>query len=237
MTPRYSHDCSTAQPTKTVYTQPAPKSYPPKSYGKRDDASACTVTSTFTTTYGATYTYVDSGKTSTYTRYTEFTQATTTTTSYGGTTYYVATATATTDALCGPTVNASYPTTTKTVSQDSRCAPTALVSAYNGFGLEYGEDATLGGTAYQTTASDASECCQLCAETENCAASRWDIRNKVCRLSFPVQYDTGAPSCSSPMLMFYDAGPNHPMAPGTGWYVGTICGQVQYANAKPDDGS
>lgn len=227
-------DSTAAGSTTTIYTTAGALTRAAPAPYKRDGASACTATYYSTTTYGATETYVPAGKTSTYTEYTAFSQATVTSTKYGGTAYTIATATATTSAVCGPTVNST--TSTTTVTQDARCAPTALVSEYDGFGLEYTNGPTTGGATYKTTASDAGACCQLCVEAEQCAASTWDIRNNACTLSFPVD-SSGHLSCGQGFLVLYDAGPDHPMAPGTGLYVGLGCGSVDYANAPPDDGT
>ncbi|EMC93560.1 hypothetical protein BAUCODRAFT_26822 [Baudoinia panamericana UAMH 10762] len=128
---------------------------------------ACTVTTTWTTTYGFTFTFVAvPNQTTTFTDYTAFTLATTTLTVPGGTAYTIATATATTTpSLCGSaTVNASTPTTTTITTHDVRCAPTALTSAYNGYGLEYIADTPTGGAHFTTNTTDGSTCCQLCAE-------------------------------------------------------------------------
>lgn len=243
-----STDCTasgtiTAGPTTTVYTtsgtaaaSTSSASGPAPYYFKRQ-ASACTVTSTFTTTYGETYTFVAAtGKTSTFTDYTAFTQATVTSTKYGATAYAIATAVATTSAVCGPTVNATS-WATSTVTQDARCAPSALTSAYNGYGLEYASDTPASGAAWATTADDASSCCQLCAEAPDCAASSWDIRTGVCKLEFPVDFDTGALNCGEGLLAYYDAGPDYPMAPGTGLWVAALCGDVEFGQAAPDDGT
>lgn len=193
-----------------------------------------------TTTYGATETYLPASETRTFTEYTAYTQATVTSTSYGGTTYTIATATATAtvSALCGPTVNATASTTTTT--QDARCAPTALVSAAGGspgYGLSYLNNVPYGGATYQTSTTDGSQCCQLCVEAHGCDASAWDIRTNICRLEFSVSPTTGQLDCGEGALVLYDYGPDEPMAPGTGLYIGIGCGNVQYAGAKPDDGS
>ncbi|KAI7495302.1 hypothetical protein KC367_g7443 [Hortaea werneckii] len=247
----------TKQPTTTVYTTAgasAPDSYDessapaegPAPYTKRSPLEiaarqdgACTVTETFTTTYGSTYEfYAIPSVTSTYTRYTEFTQATVTSTSSGGTAYAIATATASMEAKCGPTANSTaVNATTSTVTQDARCAPSALTSEYNGYGLDYSDDTTGGGATFETNTTDASTCCQLCAEADSCSASQWDIRNGECKLEFPVRYDSGGLSCGQGMLVYYNYGPNHPMEPGTGLYVAELCGYASYAAGRPDDGT
>lgn len=194
----------------------------------RQDSAICTVTYYLTTTYGQTATYLSALTTSTYYDYTAYTQETVTSTKSDGTTYGVASATTTVSAAC------AVPTT---VTQDARCAPAALQSAYNGFGLSYSSDTPTGGAHFTTTATDASACCQLCAEATSCAASLFDIRTNVCKLEFPLDYGTTNLNCGEGALVYYGAGPNNPLAPGVGLYVGTICGNVQYGNAEPDDGT
>ena len=210
----------------------------------RRQAADCTITKFSTTTYGVTVTYLLANVTTTYTEYTAFTQKTVSSTRYGGTTYSIATSTAIVSAICGPAVNASAPGVSSTVTQDAKCAPSALVSAAGagtsggpGYGLSYLNDVTGGGSTYRTFTNDGSECCQLCVEAEGCSASVWDIRSKSCRLEFSVSFSNGQLNCGTGALVFYDYGPDHPMAPGTGWYVGTGCGGVEYAAAKPDDGT
>lgn len=230
---------STAPVTSTVYTTSgvaATSGYTKRNVLDRRDNTACTVTSTFTTTYGQTEAFVEASETSTFHDYSEFIEYTTTSTRYGGTAYAIATAVATSYAVCGPTANATAASTT-TVTQDARCAPSALTSEYDGFGLEYADDTPAGGATYVTSTSDASECCQLCAEAVSCAASSWDVRTEDCKLEFPTDYNTGDLNCGEGLLVYYDAGPDHPMAPGTGLYVGTLCGDVEYGNAAPDDGT
>ncbi|KAK5721572.1 hypothetical protein LTR15_006161 [Elasticomyces elasticus] len=237
--------------TSTVYTTSvsAPVNAPsstsiasPPGYYKRALAprqDACTTTTTFTTTYGETYTFVAApNATSTFTDYTAFVQATVTSTQTGGTAYTVATATTSEEALWCPTGTSNMTVlATATTTQDARCAPSAMTSAYSGYGLEYSSDVPASGTYYKTTTSDASSCCQLCADIENCAASIWDIRTNVCKLEFPVSYSTGELSCGQGALVYYDAGPVSPMEPGSGLWVAQLCGNVYYGNAKPDDGT
>ena len=161
-----------------------------------------------------------------------------TSTSTGGTAYAVATATTTVSALCGSTTVTATDPATATVTQDARCAPSALSSAYSTYGLEYASDVPTGGANYTTTsARDGSQCCQLCADADRCAASSWDARTGGCRLEFPVDYASGELNCGEGLLAYYDAGPNHPMAPGEGLYVAALCGSVAYGQAKPDDGT
>nr|POE87781.1 hypothetical protein CFP56_11010 [Quercus suber] len=220
--------------TKTVYTTaaPAPSAYERDILVERS-ASPCTVTKTSTYTSGAAYTEVPAHKTSTFTDYTAFTQATVTQTKSGGHAYVIATVTATASAVCGPTVTSSK---TTTATYDARCAPSAMTSAYRGFGLNY-NFAPDPGAGYRTTAKDAESCCQLCIHAHDCANSAWDIRNNACYLSFPVDYNTGALNCGLGSTLWYDPGPDSPMAPGTGLYVGLGCGSVEYFQSPPDDGT
>jgi hypothetical protein len=44
-------------------------------------------------------------------------------------------------------------------------------------------------------------------------------------------------SCGLGLQVYYGAGPNHPMEPGSGLFVAEVCGRVAFANAKPDDGT
>lgn len=197
---------------------------------------ACTVTVTSTTTYGQTYTYIPASKTSTFTAYTAFTQATVTSTKSGGTAYAIATATATEEVTCGS--ETTYPPSyTTTVSMDPKCSPAAMTSAYQGYGLDWLADTPTTGATYNTNTTDASECCQLCATSWQCAASAWDIRTGECRLEFPTNPLTMDMNCGEGMLAYYDAGPSTPMSPGTGWYVAELCGHVNYGSSKPDDGT
>lgn len=228
--------------TETVYGTSTPKNEPHShpAASKRElglsPRDGCTVTVTSTTTYGQTHTYIAAAQTSTYWDYTAFTQATITSTTSGGTAYAIATASTTLPTICGShTVTPPFLTTTTTM--DERCAPTAMASAYNDYGIEWLSDTPTGGATYETNATDASACCQLCAEAYECAVSAWDIRSGVCKLEFPVNPTSGDLNCGQGLLGYYQAGPNHPMSPGAGWYVAELCGNAQYGQAKPDDGT
>jgi hypothetical protein len=225
------------QPTATIYTTASASSESPASpsqYARglfaREEAD-CTVTKTSTTTYGQTYTFAPASGTSTYTAYTEFTQATVTSTTSGFTAYDIGTATTT-----------ACPSSAATTTQDARCAPSALISAAGvrddttQYGLSYAQ-LTSSGATYRANTTDASSCCQLCAEADKCAASSWDSRTGACTLAFPVQFDSGELSCGLGLQVYYGAGPNHPMEPGSGLFVAEVCGRVAFANAKPDDGT
>lgn len=236
---------STAQPTTTVYTTKggSNRARTPSVYARQDDDEGeCTVTVTSTTSYGVTYTEDPIAATRTYTQYSEYSQATATATSSGFTAYAIATSLTSVPGNCGPTVDATSPTSTSTVTQDARCAPSAIISAAGvtetsaQFGLAYAYITTTGGS-YLTNTTDASSCCQVCAEAEKCAASSWDIRTGECRLAFPVNFESGELSCGNGLMAYYGAGPAHPMEPGSGLYVARVCGTATFTNAKPDDGT
>lgn len=136
-----------SSPAVAVYTSAADASSA-ASIRERDNVplavrqDECTVTTTFTTTVGQTYVFVPGPKTSTYTHYTAFTQATVTSTAYKGTAWVIASAAATT--TCDAAANA-----TATTTQDSRCAPSAMISAAGGanntqYGLEWKSDVPTG---------------------------------------------------------------------------------------------
>lgn len=192
--------------------------------------SSCAVTSYFTTTYGHTQTLVAApGETSTFTQYPIFTQANQTSTATGVKAYAIATASAATTVDCNRA---------QTVTQDAKCAPIALTSAYKGYRLEYASDVPGSGAVYSTNTTDASQCCQLCAEAWNdgCAASLWDSRTGACKLEFPVAYDSGDVNCGEGALVYYDLGRDRPMEPGSGLWVANLCGSVEFGSAKPDEG-
>lgn len=192
------------------------------------------MTTTFTTTVGQTYVFVAGTSTSLYTQYTQFTQATVTVTTYTGTAYAVASESATVT----PAADAC-----NIVVLDARCNPAAMVSAAGGtnntqYGLEYKSDVPTSGASYSTTTSDASTCCQMCADMDDiCSGSAWDVRTNACYLEFAVNPLDGELNCGESLLAYYDAGPDNPMAPGTGWWVANICGSAEYGSAEPDDGT
>lgn len=191
---------------------------------------------TSTTTFGQTQTWVPAGVTRTFTDHTDFTQATVTRTTTGGKAYAIETETVTKPTKCADvTVKPTEPTATVTLN--AKCSPSAMISAYNNFGIDWLSDTPAGGATYETTASDASACCQICAEARDCAASAWDIRSGNCKLEFPIEFSSGNLNCGQGLLGYYNAGPNHPMSPGTGWYVAEMCGNAQFSNSKPDDGT
>ncbi|OQO05348.1 hypothetical protein B0A48_09116 [Cryoendolithus antarcticus] len=242
-----STDCTasgtiTAQPSTTVYTTAgAPPSYK-RALGlaPRQD-SACTVTETTTSYSGEAYSFPAASETSYYTQYTDYLQSTVYETSTGGKAYTVATATTTLCTACGPTVSATASTSAATATLDARCAPSSLRSAAGGtdngqFGIQF--IGTITGAVYSQNTTTASDCCQLCVDAGNCAVSAWDVQTGVCRLEFTADYSTGKVNCGNQLVIaYYDAGPSRPMAPGSGLFVGDLCGTVGYFSAKPDDGT
>ncbi|CAN8099946.1 unnamed protein product [Discula destructiva] len=187
-----------------------------------------------TTRVGQTYVFVPGTSTKLFTQYTQFSQATVTVTAYTGTSYVIASASATVTLA---------PEACSTATLDARCEPAAMVSAAGGtnntqYGLEWKSDVPTSGAVYSTTTDDATSCCQLCADQDAiCSGSAWDVRTGACTLEFAVDPTDGRLNCGESLLAYYDAGPNSPMAPGSGWWVANICGTAEYGSAKPDDGS
>jgi hypothetical protein len=179
---------------------------------------------------------------STVSVYSTATEAETTSTRYGGHAYVVETTTAHTTGLCSAksnatAINATTSAPTSTLTLDARCAPSALTSAYSSYGLSTKDDCPAGGAAYKGTTDDASQCCQMCANANSCAAMAWDSRTGACTLEFSVDSTSGTMDCGYGMNAFYDYGPDSPMSPGSGLYVQAICGNIVFAAAGPDDGS
>lgn len=151
-----------------------------------------------------------------------------------------------TETICsGTTIAVAFASTTVsadcyTKTLDARCAPSAIISAgsaggSNGeFGIEYVQGD--GGTTYVTSTPDASSCCQLCAEAYKCAQSVWDSASDTCTLEFPADSESADLNCGS-LYAYYDAGPDHPLAPGAGLWIAPICGGVGTYQAAPDDGT
>lgn len=77
----------------------------------------------------------------------------------------------------------------------------------------------------------------MCAESNGCAGSAWDVRTGGCTLEFPVDVTTGEMNCGESLLAYYDAGPLSPMEPGAGLWVANICGTAEFGSAEPDDGT
>ena len=237
--------CSTNAPDRTspvvttIYTSAAARKRSPagrNALRPRQDTD-CTITSTVTEYY-TTGIEGSTSKTRTITEYPTTVEESTTLTFTGGSAYVFATGTSTVSAPCGATTVVNN-ATTSTVTQAAQCAPSALGSEYFGDGVNYLTFSYAFPEAwYDTTASDASSCCQLCADLGNCATSGWDIRTNKCRLQFGIDGDTAQPVCGGlGLYAFVDAGPDHPLPAGAGYYVGALCGTYDYFTEPPDDGT
>ncbi|KAL9527759.1 hypothetical protein SMMN14_08721 [Sphaerulina musiva] len=196
----------------------------------------CTTTVTSYTTYGQTYTWAPAGETATFYDYSAFSQTTVTSVKTGGRAFAIATSMVTKPVTCG-TQTITQKGQTSTVTLDPKCSPSSMISQYNDYGISYLSDTPAAGATWKTSTTDASQCCQLCATSWQCASSAWDIRSGECRLEFPVTWNTGDLNCGNGLLAYYDAGPANPMAPGTGWYIAKLCGDATFGAAQPDDGS
>lgn len=104
-----------------------------------------------------------------------------------------------------------------TTTQHLKCAPTNLISEIDGYGI----GATQGHaneTQGLAPGSDPSACCQLCIDTEGCAASEDDQDAGNCFLWYTT------PSCG---LGFTYANGGEDLAPGKGFLVQSGCGYIQ----------
>ncbi|EME45366.1 hypothetical protein DOTSEDRAFT_87732 [Dothistroma septosporum NZE10] len=113
--------------------------------------------------------------------------------------------------VCTQTVAAS------TTTQHLKCAPTNLISEVNGYGIGQtgGNSANTRGLA---PGSDASACCQLCVDTEGCAASEDDPDAANCFLWYTE------PTCG---LGFQYSDGGQRLEPGSGFTVQTGCGTIE----------
>lgn len=116
-----------------------------------------------------------------------------------------------TSGIC--TVTAASSTTT----QHLKCAPTNLISEVDGYGIgeTQGDSSNTRGLA---PGSDPSACCQLCLDTEGCAASEDDPDAGNCFLWYT------APSCG---LGFKYTTGSQKLEAGTGFLVQTGCGSIE----------
>lgn len=117
------------------------------------------------------------------------------------------------------TVTTGKPTATTT--QHLKCAPTNLISQVDGYGIGQTQ-----GHANETQGlapgSDPSACCQLCVDTEGCAAIEDDEGAGNCFLFYTT------PSCG---LGFTYAKGSKNMAAGAGFKVQTGCGTIEAASS------
>lgn len=113
--------------------------------------------------------------------------------------------------VCTQTVASS------TTTQHLKCAPTNLISEVNGYGIGQtgGNSANTRGLA---PGSDPSACCQLCVDTEGCAASEDDPDAGNCFLWYTE------PACG---LGFQYSDGGQRLEPGTGFIVQTGCGTME----------
>lgn len=107
---------------------------------------------------------------------------------------------------------------TSTTTQDIKCAPTNLISSVGGEGI--GSIMTQNETSGLSAGSDASACCQLCVDTEGCAASADDPAAGNCFLYYTT------PSCG---LGFTYSNGSQNIAAGQGFLVQTGCGTIMSA--------
>ncbi|KAI5362022.1 hypothetical protein Slin15195_G056710 [Septoria linicola] len=118
--------------------------------------------------------------------------------------------------VCTVTESASSTTT-----QHLKCAPTNLISEVGGKGIgqTQGNESNTRGLA---PGSDPSACCQLCVDTEGCAASEDDPKAGNCFLWYTE------PMCG---LGFKYSDNNQNIAPGAGFLVQTGCGYIEATEA------
>lgn len=116
-----------------------------------------------------------------------------------------------TSGIC--TVTAASSTTT----QHLKCAPTNLISQIDGYGIgeTQGDSSNTRGLA---PGSDPSACCQLCLDTEDCAASEDDPDAGNCFLWYTE------PTCG---LGFKYAMGSKKLEAGKGFLVQTGCGTIE----------
>ena len=115
--------------------------------------------------------------------------------------------------LCTVTSGEASATTT----QHLKCAPTNLISEVNGYGIGAVQGAP-NVTQGLAPGSDPSACCQLCLDTEGCAASEDDPDAGNCFLWYTE------PSCG---LGFSYANGGEDLEPGKGFLVQSGCGHIE----------
>lgn len=104
-----------------------------------------------------------------------------------------------------------------TTTQHIKCAPTNLISEVNGYGIGQ-TGGSSGSTHGLAPGGDASACCQLCVDDDECAASEDDTDAKNCFLWYTT------PSCGVG-FQYSDGGQN--LKPGNGFLVQTGCGTIE----------
>ncbi|KAI7161062.1 hypothetical protein KC349_g3050 [Hortaea werneckii] len=112
----------------------------------------------------------------------------------------------------------SQGTAAATTTQHLKCAPTNLIGEIDGYGI-----GSTHGHANETQGlapgSDPSACCQLCVDTEGCAASEDDQDAGNCFLWY-----TSNPTCG---LGFTYSNGGEDLEPGTGFLVQSGCGYIE----------
>ncbi|KAH9810939.1 hypothetical protein Tdes44962_MAKER05967 [Teratosphaeria destructans] len=115
--------------------------------------------------------------------------------------------------ICTVTTGQAAATTT----QHIKCAPTNLITEVNGQGI-----GSVQGHANETqgiaNGSDPSACCQLCVDTDGCAASEDDQGAGNCFL-----YYTSSPTCG----LGFNYRNSSTLAAGEGFSVQTGCGYIE----------
>lgn len=116
-----------------------------------------------------------------------------------------------TGGVCTVTVASS------TTTQHLKCAPTNLISEVDGYGIgeTQGDSKNTRGLA---PGGDPSACCQLCIDTEDCAASEDDPDAGNCFLWYTT------PPCG---LGFKYAAGSRKLKAGTGFLLQTGCGTIE----------
>ena len=184
-----------------------------------DLSSTTTVTSTLSTSYTAVYTtrtiYITQRAAST----------TTVTVTHSNTALGVATVVSTVEATCGAgtTTDSSIPVSTVTL--DPSCAPSAMTSAAAGGDrsiIEVDDSPNGPGAVAVTNTPDASSCCQLCMDTDGCAAMASNSKTGECRLEFTSL------RCGMGVLgIGGNTEDENVGAPGTGWWIQRGCGDIE----------
>lgn len=123
---------------------------------------------------------------------------------------------AVTSGVCTVTVASS------TTTQHLKCAPTNLISEVDGYGIgeTQGDSSNTRGLA---PGSDPSACCQLCLDTEDCAASEDDPDAGNCFLWYTT------PTCG---LGFEYAAGSQRLEAGTGFLLQTGCGTIEATDSR-----
>lgn len=134
----------------------------------------------------------------------------------------VLTSTSTLETACGASTVTG--TAVYTVTQASRCAAAAMTSAAGSHDIVQVDDHPMGGAAGVVDGvKDPSACCQLCLDTEDCAAAAHLPKSGSCRLEF-----TSPSSCGIGLYgLSGNSEDGNQGEPGTGWWVQGGCGSAE----------